>query len=122
MGWSASMPAESVLAPDNFHPLQLRPTRAPQMLGLDRGGGQMRRSLLVVVGAVAGGFVGYFAFFWVVRQGYYGIMLPGLLLGAGAGLFKNRSFPLALLCGLAAVALGLFTEWRFAPFIADRSL
>jgi hypothetical protein len=26
------------------------------------------------------------------------------------------------LCALLALALGVFTEWRFAPFLVDRSL
>ena len=28
----------------------------------------------------------------------------------------------AVVCGAAGLALGLYTEWRFAPFVADRSL
>jgi hypothetical protein len=30
--------------------------------------------------------------------------------------------PLGLVCAVDALALGLFTEWRFAPFIDDKSL
>ena len=82
----------------------------------------MKANLLVLGGALAGGVLGYFAFFWVADQGFYGLILPGALMGLGAGLAKHRSVPLAIACGLSAVALGLFTEWRFAPFRKDDSL
>src|SRR3954465_12386507 len=79
--------------------------------------------VLGIIGAVIGGCVGYFAFFWIARQGFYALVLPAALLGLGAGLCaRRRSAPLALLCGVAGLALGLFTEWRFAPFVADTTL
>jgi len=50
-------------------------------------------------------------------------MLPGVLAGVGASVFVNdRSVPRGALCGVFAVGLGLFAEWRFAPFIKDPSL
>lgn len=79
-------------------------------------------NILAVLGAMIGGILGYLAFFWIARQGFYGIILPGGLAGAGAGVFKPRSRILAALCGLFALALGIFTEWRFAPFVKDSSL
>jgi hypothetical protein len=76
-----------------------------------------------LLGAAVGGALGYFAFFWIARQGFYALVLPPGLLGLTAGFFARcRSTPLALICAVAGLALGLFTEWRFAPFIADRSL
>jgi hypothetical protein len=58
---------------------------------------------------------GYFAFFWMLRQGFFSPVLPGTCLGLGAGLCaRQRSALLAGLCGVAAVGLGLFTQWRFA--------
>ncbi len=73
-----------------------------------------------IAGAVIGGLVGYYAFFWIARQGFYGMILPGALLGLGCGLLsKGRSVPLGVLCGVAALFLGLFTEWCWRPFIAD---
>ena len=81
----------------------------------------MKQTLLVLCGALAGGILGYFAFFWIASQGFYALILPGGLLGLGAGIAKSRSILLAVACGLAAVALGLFTEWRFAPFVKDDS-
>jgi hypothetical protein len=82
----------------------------------------MKQNLLVLLGAVMGGVVGYFAFIWIAKQGFYGLILPGGLLGFGASLRWNRSTPLCVLCGILALALGFFSEWRFAPFIADASL
>ncbi len=80
----------------------------------------MKNVLLVLCGALVGGTLGYFACGWVALQGFKGMVLPGGLLGIGAGLFKNRSVLLAVLCGLLALALGLFAEWRL--FRPDDSL
>jgi hypothetical protein len=78
---------------------------------------------LVLMAATVGGCVGYFAFFWIVTQGFYGIMLPPALVGLAAGYcMPRRSQPLAIACALGGLALGLYTEWRFAPFIVDNSL
>lgn len=78
---------------------------------------------LAVLGAAIGGCVGFFAFFWLERQGLYAIMLPAVLMGLGAGYFvKERSQPLAISCAFVGLALCLFTEWKYAPFKADNSL
>ena len=82
----------------------------------------MKNTLVVLAGAVVGGVLGYNAFFWILSQGLYGLVLPGGLLGLGAGIGKNRSMALAVACGLAATMLGLFTEWKAYPFDADDSL
>jgi hypothetical protein len=82
----------------------------------------MKNIALVLAGALVGGLIGYFAFIWIAKQGLYALVLPGGLLGIGAGLFRNRSIWLAVVCGILALALGLYTEWRFAPFLADNSL
>ncbi len=75
-----------------------------------------------LLAAAVGGCVGYFAFFWIARQGFYAIMLPPALVGmAGGYCMPRRSQPLAIACGIAGLALGLYTEWRFAPFIVDNS-
>ena len=81
----------------------------------------MTNNLLALLGALAGGVLGYFAFFWIANQGYYALILPGGLLGLGAGIVRNRSVLVAIVCGLLATALGIFTEYRFAPFVADDS-
>ena len=78
--------------------------------------------LLGIVGGLVGGALGYFAFIFLARQGFYAMMLPGTLLGLGCGILSGvRSNVLGILCGLLAVLLGIFTEWRFAPFIDDKS-
>src|SRR5207237_6613579 len=84
--------------------------------------GPMLPTLLVFGGALLGGALGYAAFFWVASQGFYGMILPGGLLGLGAGLARGRYVWPAVVCGLLALGLGLFTEWRFDPFRADKSL
>ncbi len=81
-----------------------------------------RNDFLVLLGAVIGGLLGYVTFFAIARRGLYGLALPGGLLGLGAGIFKTRSKAVPVLCGFLALALGLFTEWRFAPFAADAGL
>lgn len=84
---------------------------------------QVRSWLLGVLGAGAGGVLGFFAFMWIARQGFYALLLPGALVGAGGGLGAcGRSVPRAAACALVALGLGVFTEWRFAPFIKDASL
>ncbi len=78
--------------------------------------------LLGVVGGIVGGAIGYFAFFLIARQGFYAIVLPGALLGLGCGFLSGiQSNALGVVCGLVALLLGFFTEWRFAPFIVDDS-
>jgi len=76
----------------------------------------------VLIGAAAGGFFGYALFVALARRGYHGLAVPGGLLGLGAGLFKTRSKAIPVICGLAALALGLFAEWRLEASAADFSL
>lgn len=79
--------------------------------------------LLNLLGAVAGGAAGYFAFVWIARQGLYALVIPGAALGFGASLgARHRSQFRAVACAGAALVLALFCEWRIAPFIADDSL
>jgi hypothetical protein len=82
----------------------------------------MKNNLLALIGAAVGGIVGYFGFFWLTRQGFYALAIPGAFVGFGAGVVKNRSTLVAIDCGIAATALGIFAEYRFAPFIADDSV
>jgi hypothetical protein len=80
-------------------------------------------NLLSFVGAVAGGVLGYYTFRWIYDHGFYGMMIPGALLGLGCGILApGRSHLRGLLCAVAAVALSLFTEWKTRPFIKDGSL
>ncbi len=82
----------------------------------------MKQNLLVVLGGIVGGLVGYLGFLWIARQGFYALMLPGGLLGVGASLFPNRSMTLCVACGVSALVLGLLAEWQFAPFVHDGSM
>ena len=95
-----------------------RPTHAQDLPKACR----MRNNCLALGAAVLGGTLGYFAFFWIAKQGFYALVLPGGLFGLAAGVVKNKSIVIALVCALLATALGLFTEWQFAPFKKDHSL
>jgi len=68
------------------------------------------------------GLLGYVLFSWLAGRGLYGLALPGGLLGLRAGVFQTRSKTVPIVCGLSALALGLFTEWRYEPFVVDGSL
>lgn len=77
----------------------------------------------VFLGAAVGGAVGFFLFGWLVGQGFYAPAIPGVMLGLGGGLLaKERSLPVALVCGGAALLLCVFAEWRHFPFTHDSSL
>src|SRR5262245_5469720 len=89
---------------------------------VDRLEDPMKQILITIAGAVMGGILGYFAFVWVLEQCYYGMILPGGLLGIGAACGRTKSICVPVACALAAVALGLFAEWKNLPFIKDDSL
>jgi hypothetical protein len=75
-----------------------------------------------LLGAAIGGVLGYFAFTWILKQGFYAIALPGALVGAGGGWFaRGPSWPRGLACGAAGIALGIFAEWSTSPFEKDES-
>ena len=78
---------------------------------------------LGAIGAVVGGVVGFLVFRWIVSQGFYALVLPGAALGMGAALLsKHESTARGIVCGLAGLALGVFSEWKVFPFLADPSL
>lgn len=75
------------------------------------------------VGAALGATLGWLGFAWLVRQGIYAMVLPGAMLGIGAGVMvRHRSVAFSIGCGMASVVLGLFREWRHFPFSTDGSL
>ncbi|WP_406700142.1 hypothetical protein V5E97_15035 [Singulisphaera sp. Ch08] len=77
-------------------------------------------NLLGLVGAALGAIIGYSVFNWLVDQNLYGLMIPGAMLGLGCSLLaQHRSPARGVACALAALILGLYTEWRFSPFKAD---
>lgn len=86
-----------------------------------------RNEALILVrglaGAIAGGVLGYFAFRFLSQQGFYGLMIPGLLVGLGAGWAAGqRSQVLGILCAVGGLALMIVAEWLRAPMAADKSL
>ena len=79
--------------------------------------------LLGLLGALVGGVLGHFLVFMIARQGFYAIILPGALLGMGCGALSGRkSVVLGIICGVLGLAVGIYTQWRLAPFIKDESL
>ena len=79
--------------------------------------------MLGLLGAAAGGALGDFTFQYLTHEGFYGLLLPGAALGLGCGaLSGGKSNGLAIVCGIAAMFLGILTEWRFFPFVRDESL
>lgn len=78
--------------------------------------------VLGAAGGLIGAVTGYFLFFAIARQGFYAIILPGALAGIGCGGFSGRkSLPLGVACAVLGIFAGILAEWRFAPFVADRS-
>jgi hypothetical protein len=67
-----------------------------------------------LAGAALGGVAGYFLFAWLYSHGFVAFLVPGTLIGLGCGIFvQRRNLALAIVCGLAALALGVFTRWKF---------
>jgi len=82
----------------------------------------MKNNLLVLLGAVGGGVVGFFVTSWLAHQfGIEAMAVPGGLVGLGAGIFKCKSNVIAGACGAIALAAGIFTEGKVLPFVADQS-
>jgi hypothetical protein len=80
-------------------------------------------ALMGLAGGVAGGSAGYFVFGWLTSQGFYAVALPGVLLGLGAGMLRQRqSLAFSMVCGAAALGLGVLAEWKHFPFAADDGL
>ena len=78
---------------------------------------------LGLLGAGIGGVLGYYVFKFLLSQGFYGLAIPGALLGLGCGvLSKGHSHALGIVCGVLALILSLFSEWHLRPFIDDDSL
>jgi hypothetical protein len=79
--------------------------------------------VLGLIGGLVGGYVGYHLFFWITHQGFYALVLPGALLGLGCGaLARHRSAARGAVCAVAALGLGMYTDWAFEPFRKDQSL
>lgn len=82
---------------------------------------EWKQLCLTLMGAVAGGVLGYFTFLFFVHHGLYGMIVPGGFIGLGAGLGRTRYVAAAVVCALAALSLSIYCEWRMFPFIVDHS-
>ena len=82
----------------------------------------LRRNALAIGCACLGGIIGYLGFRFLLARGAYAIILPGGLLGLAAGIVRNNSTLVAVLCALLAVTAGVLAEHQVAPFVADDSL
>ncbi len=77
-------------------------------------------NLLGITGAIVGGVLGFYIFRWLLGYRFYGLMIPGALLGGGCGvLAQHASNARGIVCGAAAAVFALFTEWWFFPFAGD---
>ena len=47
-------------------------------------------NLLGLVGAIIGGVLGFYTFGWLFEHGFYGLMIPGALLGLGCSLLAQH--------------------------------
>ena len=55
-------------------------------------------NLLGLVGAALGGVAGFYAYNWILNQGFVGLMIPGAFLGLGCSLLAQASVDLARGC------------------------
>ncbi|MEX2141737.1 MAG: hypothetical protein WD894_20900 [Pirellulales bacterium] len=75
-----------------------------------------------MAGAVIGAVLGWFAVGWLFDQGFYGLALPGALVGLACGAISGGvSRANAILCAALAAVLGIVLEWWHFPFVADQS-
>lgn len=78
---------------------------------------------LQVVGAAVGGLVGVVGYFWLLRQGYYALVLPTGLVGVGCGQFARRpSTARGVICALLGFAAGFTCEWKSTIPLLDKGL
>ncbi len=74
-------------------------------------------AFLSLLGASIGAFLGVLIFGWVLKQGFYALVIPGAALGLGCHLASpNRSKLRGLFCGVLAVVVGYYAEWRYRPW------
>jgi hypothetical protein len=75
-----------------------------------------------LAGAAIGGALGWFAFNWLVGQGFYALALPGALVGLACGVLAGGASVInAAACAVIAIVLTLVLEWKHFPFNEDPS-
>src|SRR3954470_6590313 len=78
---------------------------------------------LGATGAVGGAILGFWAVGVLAHQGFHAIVLPAGLPGIiGGAIARKRSVPWGIGCGCLGLAAAIITDWRYRPFIADKSL
>lgn len=82
----------------------------------------LKQYLMILGGAALGGTLGVLLTWFLSNQGMRAGAAPGGLLGLGAGLAWHRSIAIPVGCCIAALVLGVWTEWWLHPFIKDESL
>ncbi len=66
-----------------------------------------------LLGAAIGAVAGWFVYFWLLDQGYDGLMIPGALVGFGFSTLAGRSgWYYGLVCGVIGLLLMLVCEWQ----------
>jgi hypothetical protein len=76
-----------------------------------------------LLGALAGGFAGYWLYAFALKYGFYALVLPGGLMGLACGASARwPSQARGVVCGVLALLAGLFSEWWERPFNKDESL
>ena len=66
-----------------------------------------------LLGAIIGGGAGWFVYFWLLNQGYDGLMIPGALVGVGFSMLSRRSaWSFGLACAVMGLGLMLACEWQ----------
>jgi hypothetical protein len=72
-------------------------------------------NLLGLVGAIVGSVLGFYTVKWLLDHGFYGLIVPGAFLGLGCSLLaQHHSVARGILCGVAALGVGLYSDWRLA--------
>lgn len=76
---------------------------------------------LRLVGAAAGGAIGYLTFRWIESEGYSAIAIVGICVALGGGLAaRRRHFGWGLVVALLALVATALVQWRHS-FHADAS-
>ena len=98
-------------------------TAPPPVQAPSRPPDQAMLLLRGVPAAIIGAHLGFLVFWWLVGQGFYGIMLIGAAAGLLAGLAaRGKSQTLAVVCLVVALVVSIFAEWKLFPFVKDKSL